>query len=90
MPDSGACGVGYCDGGGSTDTLAADSDFERTFGIVETCSTAADDDEVRVVLSTGTYHTKWLSPGCPRGTPPYLLEAACATLGLPTMCRKIV
>ena len=38
--------------------LAADSDFERTFGIVDTCSTVAEDDEVCVALSLGTYHRK--------------------------------
>ena len=44
---SGACGFETCGGSmDEADELAADSDFDRTFGIVDTCFTAAGDDEV--------------------------------------------
>lgn len=56
-PRSGACGLGICNGTmEEPEELTADSDFERTFGTVDTCSTAAGDDEVCAVLSRGTYH----------------------------------
>ncbi|CAM9885372.1 unnamed protein product, partial [Laminaria digitata] len=55
VPFSGACGVGMC--GGSMDEaeeLAADSDFERFFGVVDTCSTAAGGDEVATSSSSSS------------------------------------
>lgn len=49
VPMSGACGFAMCGGSiDGVDELAADSDFERTFGIVDMCSTTEGDDEVCV------------------------------------------
>lgn len=48
VPDSGACGFFACDGNllGWSE-LDVDSDFNRTFGIVDTCTMdMTDDDEV--------------------------------------------
>ncbi|CBJ33480.1 conserved unknown protein [Ectocarpus siliculosus] len=46
MPDTGACGVGACDGGVlGYSQLEADSDFNRTFGIVDTCTSSFTGDE---------------------------------------------
>ena len=38
--------------------LAADSDFDRTFGIVDACPNAVGNDEVRVALYLGSYRIK--------------------------------
>lgn len=47
VPSSGSCGLMFCGGGiiGASE-LSADSDFNRTFGMVDTC-TASADGEVR-------------------------------------------
>lgn len=53
VPLSGGCGLGVCGGdvAGSA-ILEADSNFNRTFGIVDTCTTGvAEDGEVRLALS---------------------------------------
>lgn len=50
VPDAGMCGLGACGGNiGSASELAAEHDFDRTFGIVDTCATnnVAEDAEVR-------------------------------------------
>ncbi|CAM9180093.1 unnamed protein product [Ectocarpus sp. 4 AP-2014] len=46
LPGGGACGVGACDGGvlGYSE-LEADSDFNRTFGIVDTCTSSLTGEE---------------------------------------------
>lgn len=38
-----------------SEALAADSDFERTFGVVDTCSNNGGGDEVGAALPLGTY-----------------------------------
>ncbi|CAN0228748.1 unnamed protein product, partial [Hapterophycus canaliculatus] len=39
MPDSGACGLAYCGGGILAESeLPSDSDFNRTFGMVDSCT----------------------------------------------------
>lgn len=45
MPDSGGCGLMLCGGGilGMSE-LAADDDFNRTFGIVDTCTASATEE----------------------------------------------
>ncbi|CAM9614565.1 unnamed protein product [Ectocarpus sp. 13 AM-2016] len=47
MPDTGACGVGACDGDvlGYSE-LEADSDFNRTFGMVDSCTLSLPGEEV--------------------------------------------
>lgn len=40
MPDSGGCGLGACGGDMSGTELSAESDFNRTFGIVDACTSA--------------------------------------------------
>ncbi|CAN0200834.1 unnamed protein product [Ectocarpus sp. 12 AP-2014] len=46
MPDTGACGVGACDGGVlDYSELEADSDFNRTFGMVDTCTSSLTGEE---------------------------------------------
>lgn len=45
VPDSGACGVYACNGNLlEWSELDADSDFDRTFGIVDTCTMDVADD----------------------------------------------
>ncbi|CAN0258093.1 unnamed protein product [Ectocarpus fasciculatus] len=46
LPDGGSCGFLACDGGilGYSE-LEADSDFNRTFGIVDTCTSSATGEE---------------------------------------------
>ncbi|CBJ33319.1 conserved unknown protein [Ectocarpus siliculosus] len=46
LPDGGACGVFACDGGVlGYEELEADSDFNRTFGIVDTCTSSLSGEE---------------------------------------------
>lgn len=42
---------------GESEGLTTDSDFERTFGVVDTCSTATGDVEVGAALSLGRDHS---------------------------------
>ncbi|CAM9945366.1 unnamed protein product [Scytosiphon promiscuus] len=52
MPSSGSCGLMFC--GGSLLELSAlpdDSDFNRTFGFVDTCTASEDGDEVTIESS---------------------------------------
>ena len=59
VPMSGACGFDLCNGTmDEREELAADSDFDRTFGIVDTCPNAVGNDEVRVALYLGSYRIK--------------------------------
>lgn len=45
VPFSGSCGLGACGGDiGDYAALDAESDFDRTFGIVENCTANAGDD----------------------------------------------
>lgn len=71
VPIAGACGLdlcgGYMDG---PEELPADSDFERFFGVVDTCSdAAAGGDEVCVLQACA-------NACCGRGAP-YLLFLPC-------------
>ncbi|CAN0057481.1 unnamed protein product [Scytosiphon promiscuus] len=46
LPASGSCGYDSCGGGVlATSALSADSDFNRTFGVVDTCTASANEEE---------------------------------------------
>lgn len=48
IPGSGACGIYACGGSLETTELEADSDFNRIFGLVDTCTMDVADDVVEV------------------------------------------
>lgn len=48
VPNSGSCGLAACDGYIEGSALGADHDFNRTFGIVDTCTTNMAEEEEEV------------------------------------------